>query len=62
MFGVSRSSMKRKVFGAEVACFTRSAAARGELADLERRMNGSRALSAFCCTGSKASILENSPG
>jgi hypothetical protein len=30
----------------------RSIAARGELADLERRMYGSRALRAFCWVGS----------
>lgn len=38
MFGVWRSSAKTKVLGADVAWVTRSAAARGEFADLERRM------------------------
>ena len=49
MFGVWSSSAKTYVLGADVAWVTRSAAARGELADLERRMYGSRALRAFCC-------------
>ena len=48
MLGVWRSSAKTKVFWAEVAWLTKSAAARGEFADLERRMKGSRALSAVC--------------
>lgn len=52
MLGVSSNSAKKKVFGAEVACVMRSTAARGELADCERRMYGSRALRAFCCVGS----------
>ena len=39
-WGVWRSSAKTKVFGAEVARVTRSAAARGEVADLERARNG----------------------
>lgn len=38
------------MLGAEVACVIRSAAARGEVADLERARNGSRALSARCCS------------
>ena len=49
MLGVWSSSAKTKVLGAEVAWVTKSAAARGELADLERRMKGSRAFKAFCC-------------
>lgn len=40
MAGVSRSSAKRKVFGAEVARVTRSTAARGDEADLESARNG----------------------
>lgn len=48
MLGVSSSSAKTKVFGAEVACVIRSTAARGEVADLESRVNGSRAFKAFC--------------
>ena len=38
MLGVWSNSAKTKVLGADVACVTRSAAARGEFADLERRM------------------------
>ena len=38
MLGVWRSSAKKKVFGAEVAWVMRSMAARGDVADLERRM------------------------
>jgi len=38
------------VWGAEVACVIRSAAARGEVADLERARKGSRALRARCCS------------
>ena len=38
MLGVWSSSAKTKVLGEEVACLTKSAAARGEVADLERRM------------------------
>lgn len=34
------------MFAADVACVTRSAAARGELADLARAMKGARALMA----------------
>lgn len=40
------------MFGAEVAWEMRSAAARGEVADLERRMKDSRAFRAFCWSGS----------
>lgn len=40
MAGVSRSSAKRKVFGADVARVTRSTAARGELAVLESARKG----------------------
>lgn len=42
IWGVWRSSVKRKVFGAEVARVTRSAAARWEVADLESARNGWR--------------------
>ena len=35
-----------------MACVTRSAAARGEFADEERRIYGSRAERARCCGGS----------
>lgn len=38
--GVDRSSAKMKVFGAEVARWTRSAAARGEVADLVSARKG----------------------
>lgn len=38
--GVWRSSVKMKVFGAEVARVTRSAAARGEVADFESARKG----------------------
>lgn len=38
MLGIWSSSANTKVLGAEVAWVTRSAAARGEFADLERRM------------------------
>jgi hypothetical protein len=40
MAGVWRSSLNRNVFGADVARVTRSAAARGEVADLDRARNG----------------------
>lgn len=40
MTGVCKRSLKRNVFGADVALVTRSAAARGDVADLERAMNG----------------------
>ena len=40
MVGVSRSSAKMKMLGAEVARVMRSAAARGEVADLERARKG----------------------
>lgn len=40
------------MLGAEVAWLTRSAAERGEVADLESSMKDSRALRAFCCVGS----------
>lgn len=40
------------MFGAEVACLTRSAAARGDEADDERRIKDSRAFRAFCWVGS----------
>ena len=40
MAGVERSSVNMKVFGAEVARVMRSAAARGDVADLERTRNG----------------------
>lgn len=40
-----------------MACEIRSTAARGEVADLERRMYDSRALRAFCCVGSMALML-----
>ena len=57
MLGVWSSSAKRKVFGAEVAWFMRSIAARGEVADLERRMYGSRAFKGFCCVGSMIQLV-----
>ena len=57
MLGVWSSSAKTKVFGAEVAWVMRSIAARGEVADLERRMYGSRAFSAFCCVGSMIEVV-----
>jgi hypothetical protein len=50
MFGVCSSSAKTKVFGAEVACVTRSAAARGEVADLDKMMKGSSAFTALSCS------------
>jgi hypothetical protein len=53
MFGVCRSSANTYVWGEDVAWLMRSAAARGDVADLERRMNGSRAFIALSC-----SILE----
>lgn len=40
MARVCKRSLKRNVFGADVALVTRSAAARGDVADLERAMNG----------------------
>jgi len=46
MLGVCKSSAKTYVFGAEVAWVTRSAAARGEFADLESARKGSKALRA----------------
>ena len=52
MFGVQYNSPKQCVFGDEVACVIRSAAARGEFADEERRIYGSRAERARCCGGS----------
>lgn len=52
MLDVWRSSAKMKVLGAEIACWTRFAAARGELADLESRMYGSKAFRAFRWIGS----------
>lgn len=57
MLGVWSNSAKTKVFGAEVAWFMRSIAARGEVADLERRMYGSRAFRAFCWVGSMMKVL-----
>lgn len=54
MLGVWRSSAKTYVLGAEMALLMRSAAERGEVADLERRIKDSRALRAFCCVGSIA--------
>ena len=50
MFGVWSSSAKTYVFGALVACTTRSEAARGDAADLLRARKGSSALSAFVCS------------
>lgn len=50
MLGVWRSSAKTKVFGAEVACVTRSLAARGEVAVLLRARKGSSALRALVCS------------
>jgi hypothetical protein len=50
MFGVCSSSAKTYVFGALVACTTRSEAARGDVADLLRARNGSSALRAFVCS------------
>lgn len=49
MFGVSSSSAKTYVCGAEIACDTKSAAALDEDADLDRAMKGSRAFNARCC-------------
>ena len=46
ILGVCKSSAKTYVFGAEVAWVTRSAAARGEFADLESARKGSKALRA----------------
>jgi hypothetical protein len=40
MAGVWRRSLNRNVFGTDVALVTRSAAARGDVADFERAMNG----------------------
>ena len=50
MLGVWSSSAKTYVFGAEVAWVMRSAAARGEFADLESARKGSRALRARVCS------------
>lgn len=50
IFGVCSNSAKTYVFGAEVACVMRSAAARGEFALLERARKGSRALRARVCS------------
>lgn len=50
MFGVCSSSAKTYVLGALVACEIKSEAARGEVADLLRARNGSRALSALVCS------------
>lgn len=49
--GVSKSSAKMKVFAAEVVRTTRSAAARGELADLLRARKGCYVVSdgGMCC-------------
>lgn len=44
------------MFGAEVACVMRSAAARGEFADFERATYGSKALSARCCSILNANV------
>ena len=49
MFGVCKSSAKMYAFGAEVARVTKSAAARGDVADLERSTYCSKAFKAFCC-------------
>ena len=38
------------MFGAEVACVTKSAAARGEVADFDNARNGARALMARVCS------------
>ena len=48
MLGVWSSSANTKVLEAEVAWVTRSAAERGDVADLERRMKDSRAFRALC--------------
>jgi len=50
MLGVWRSSAKTYVLGAEVACVTRSLAARGDAAVLLRARKGSSALRAFVCS------------
>jgi len=50
MLGVCSSSAKTYVLGALVACETKSEAARGEVADLLRARNGSRALRALVCS------------
>lgn len=47
MLGCCNNSAKTYVLGEEVAWVTRSAAARGELADLARAMKGARALMAL---------------
>lgn len=44
------------MFGADVAWLTRSAAERGDVADLERSMKDSRAFRAFCWVGSMAMV------
>ena len=50
MLGMCRSSAKTNVFGSAVARIIRSAAARGALASLDRRMYDSSALIARCCS------------
>lgn len=50
MFGVCNSSAKTYVFGAEVAWVMRSAAARGDTADLLSARKGSSAFSALVCS------------
>lgn len=50
MFGVWSSSAKTYVFGALVACTTKSEAARGDVADLLRARKGSSALRALVCS------------
>jgi len=50
MLGVCRSSAKTYVLGAEVACEIKSAAARGDAADLLRARKGSSALRALVCS------------
>lgn len=56
MLGVCNSSAKTYVFGAEVACAIRSAAARGEVADLLRARKGSNAFRARVCSMSIARL------
>ena len=56
MFGVCSSSANTYVFGALVAWTIKSDAARGEVADLLRARNGSRALRALVCSMARFGI------
>lgn len=58
MFGCWRSSANTYVFWTDVACVIRSAAARGELADLARATKGARAFRARVCSMLSMDVLQ----